>query len=141
METGDAYISSQDRAELVPEAARVLREGGQPDMATILENTTDGARKVRGYELSILCGRQVLNVICWVFVCDTITWSREDHGTRAKKKNRKYLRVALQLGMYIYFLFEGKCPHMPMPTDIQQNIHHYVEIGTHRDHQACAVHI
>lgn len=48
METGDSHLTSLDRADLVPEAARMLREQGQPDMASVLENTTDGARKVRG---------------------------------------------------------------------------------------------
>lgn len=41
-------MTSMDRADLVPEAARVLRDQGHPDMASILDNTTDGARKVRG---------------------------------------------------------------------------------------------
>lgn len=46
IDTGDSYVSSLDRAELVPEAARVLREQGQHEMANILDNTTEGARKV-----------------------------------------------------------------------------------------------
>lgn len=45
-ETGDSHITSLDRAELVPEATRLLREQGQADMAAILEGTTEGARKV-----------------------------------------------------------------------------------------------
>ena len=46
LDTGDSYITSCHRADLVPEAARVLREQGQADMASILDNTTEGARKV-----------------------------------------------------------------------------------------------
>lgn len=46
--TGDGYMTSSDRAALVPEAANVLREQGHPEMASILDNTTEGARKVRG---------------------------------------------------------------------------------------------
>lgn len=45
--TGDSYMSALDRAELVPEAANVLREQGQLEMADILDNTTEGSRKVK----------------------------------------------------------------------------------------------
>lgn len=48
-ETGDSYMTSLDRAGLVPAAARILREQGLADMATKLENTTTGARKVNDY--------------------------------------------------------------------------------------------
>lgn len=41
-------MTSSDRAALVPEAANVLREQGHPEMASILDNTTEGARKVTG---------------------------------------------------------------------------------------------
>ena len=59
METGDSHFTSIDRAELVPEAARVLREGGHVDMATILENTTEGARKVCAFKrCSVVSGEQ-----------------------------------------------------------------------------------
>ncbi|CAN0044118.1 unnamed protein product, partial [Ectocarpus sp. 6 AP-2014] len=44
--SGDGYMTSSDRAALVPQAANVLREQGHPEMAIILDNTTDGARKV-----------------------------------------------------------------------------------------------
>ncbi|CAM9325908.1 unnamed protein product, partial [Hapterophycus canaliculatus] len=44
--TGDGYMTSSDRAALVPEAANVLREQGHPEMASTLDNTTEGARKV-----------------------------------------------------------------------------------------------
>lgn len=53
METGDSHITSLDRADLVPEAARVLREEGEVDMANILDNTTDGARKVAIHRLVV----------------------------------------------------------------------------------------
>lgn len=45
--TGDGYMTSCNRAALVPEAANVLREQGHPEMANILDNTTEGARKVK----------------------------------------------------------------------------------------------
>lgn len=48
--TGDGYMTSCNRAALVPDAANVLREQGHPEMASILDNTTEGARKVRGEE-------------------------------------------------------------------------------------------
>ncbi|CAB1120207.1 unnamed protein product [Ectocarpus sp. CCAP 1310/34] len=44
--SGDGYMTSSDRAALVPQAANVLRDQGHPEMATILDNTTEGARKV-----------------------------------------------------------------------------------------------
>lgn len=40
-------MTSCNRAALVPEAANVLREQGHPEMASILDNTTEGARKVK----------------------------------------------------------------------------------------------
>lgn len=64
METGDSHFTSIDRAELVPEAARVLREQGHPDMAVILENTTEGARKV--CMISALSCAVEVSVRCWV---------------------------------------------------------------------------
>lgn len=45
--TGDGYMTSFNRAALVPEAANVLRDQGHPEMANILDNTTEGARKVK----------------------------------------------------------------------------------------------
>ncbi|CAM9102859.1 unnamed protein product, partial [Choristocarpus tenellus] len=44
--TGDSHMTSTERAELVPEAARVLREQGHIAMAEVLEGTSEGARKV-----------------------------------------------------------------------------------------------
>lgn len=53
--SGDGYMTSPDRAALVPQAANVLREQGHPEMAIILDNTTEGARKVRGQYASHVC--------------------------------------------------------------------------------------
>lgn len=50
--SGDGYMTSSDRAALVPQAANVLREQGHPEMAIILDNTTEGARKVRAQDVS-----------------------------------------------------------------------------------------